>query len=177
MIVYLIGFMGSGKSTFGRRMASRSGWKFEDLDSLIENIEGRPVRDIFKESGEDYFREVEATALRNIPEGDNIVIACGGGTPCYKDNMAFMNRAGVTVYLKHDAATLTGRLTNARKVRPLLEGMDRGEMGKYINTKLAEREEWYNKAQLIIDGLKADPGKLMDIILFRPPYDNEPGQY
>ncbi len=171
MIIYLIGFMGSGKSTFGKRMASRAGWEFEDLDLKIENIEGKTIADIFKESGEDYFRELEAQTLRSNPEGTNIVVACGGGTPCFKDNMEYMNRAGVTVYLKHDAATLANRLGNARKVRPLLEGMDQAEMREYIDVKLAEREEWYNKAQLIIDGLKADPGKLMDIILLKPPYD------
>ncbi|MEA1886239.1 MAG: shikimate kinase [Bacteroidota bacterium] len=168
MIVYLIGFMGSGKSTFGKRMASRAGWKFEDLDSLIENIEGRPVRNIFTESGEDYFREIEAGILRDVPRHENIVVACGGGTPCYKDNMEFMNRSGVTVYLKHNVQTLAHRLKNAKKIRPLLEGMNPSEMGKYISTKLAEREEWYNKSQLIIDGLKADPGNLMDIILSHP---------
>ncbi|MBN1388146.1 MAG: shikimate kinase [Bacteroidales bacterium] len=171
MIIYLIGFMGSGKSTFGKRMASRSGWNFEDLDTLIANIEGKTVRDIFKESGEEYFREIEAKVLRNIPAGDNIVIACGGGTPCHKGNMEFMNQAGVTVYLKLDVATLAHRLKNTRKVRPLLEGMEQEEMEEYIKTTLTQREECYNKAQLIIDGLKADPGKLMDIVLFRPPYN------
>jgi shikimate kinase len=171
MIIYLIGFMGSGKSTFGKRMASRSGWNFEDLDALIEDSEGRTVRDIFKESGENYFREAEAAVLRSITSDDNIIIACGGGTPCYEGNMEFMNGTGVTVYLKHDAATLSHRLKNARKVRPLLEGMEQGEMEEYIKTTLTEREKWYNKAQFIIDGLKADPGKLMDILMYQPPND------
>lgn len=163
--------MGSGKSTFGKRMASRAGWKFEDLDVIIEYTENRTITDIFKESGEYYFREIEAKTLRSIPEGSNIVVACGGGTPCFMDNMEYMNRVGVTVYLKHDAATLTNRLSNARAVRPLLVGMDQVEIKEYIHAKLAEREEWYNKAQLIIDGTKADPGRLMDIILHQPPYD------
>lgn len=171
MTIYLIGFMGSGKSTFGKRMASRAGWKFEDLDSLIENIEGRSVRNIFLESGENYFREIEASTLRGISKDDNIVVACGGGTPCYKDNMKFMNQSGVTIYLKHNVQTLAHRLKNAKKVRPLLERMNPEEMEQYISAKLAERERWYNKSQLIIDGLKADPGKLIDIILFHPPYD------
>jgi len=170
MNVYLIGFMGSGKSTLGRRMASREGWKFEDLDSLIEKAEGKPVMQIFRESGEEYFRKIEAATLKSIKEEGNIVIACGGGTPCYKDNMEYMNGEGVTVYIKHNAATLFSRLTRAKKIRPLLEGMSTEEMKEYIKQKLGEREKWYGKAQLIIDGLKADPGKIMDIILLRPPY-------
>lgn len=172
MIVYLVGFMGSGKSTFGRRMASRAGWIFEDLDSLIENIEGRSVEKIFKESGEDYFRKVESEELRSISGESNMVIACGGGTPCFMDNMEYMNQSGVTVYLKHNLATLAQRLANAKKSRPLIQGMNKWEMDRYIKEKLAEREKWYNKAKLIVDGLKADPGKLMDIILFSPPNDD-----
>ncbi|HCC71016.1 MAG TPA: shikimate kinase [Bacteroidales bacterium] len=171
MIVYLIGFMGSGKSTLGRRMASRAGWRFKDLDYLIEDADGRSVQDIFQQSGEEYFRKIEARTLRSLKTADNIVLACGGGTPCDKDNMAFMNREGVTVYLKHDPATLYHRLSKAKKLRPLLAGMHPDEMKDYIRITLDERENWYNKAQFIIDGLKADPGKIMDIILSYPPYN------
>lgn len=169
MKVYLIGFMGSGKSTFGRRMASRAGWDFTDLDTLIETREGRSVENIFREAGEDYFREVEARTLRQIAPDNNIVIACGGGTPCYRDNMEYMNNTGLTVYLKLNTATLFRRLANARKVRPLIKDMSRDELENYISTKLAEREINYNKSRIIIDGLKADPGKLIEIILSHPP--------
>ncbi|MDT8401890.1 MAG: shikimate kinase [Bacteroidales bacterium] len=170
MIVYLIGFMGSGKSTFGRRMASRAGWEFADLDLLIENTEGRSVEDIFRDPGEEYFRDIEARTLRQIPLDNNMVIACGGGTPSYRDNMEYMNSKGVTVYLKHDVATLLHRLARAKKVRPLIKDMSSESLENYISKKLAEREINYNKARLIIDGLKADPGRLMDIILSHPPY-------
>ena len=173
MTVYLIGFMGSGKSTFGKRMAARAEWQFADLDSIIENAEGRTVDQIFSASEEDYFRQIESQTLRSIPHDGNHVIACGGGTPCYKDNMEYMNNTGITVYLKHDAATLVHRLAKAKKVRPLLKNMSPGDLKKYIVAKLAEREEYYNKARIIIDGLRADPGKLMDIIISHPPYNEE----
>ncbi len=173
MTVYLIGFMGSGKSTFGKRMASRVEWKFADLDSMIENAEDRTVDEIFSVSGEDYFRQIEALTLRSIPHEDDIIIACGGGTPCYKDNMEYMNSTGITVYLKHDARTLIHRLVTVKKTRPLLKDMSSENLENHIVTKLAEREEHYNKARLIIDGLRADPGRLMDIILSHPPYSEE----
>ena len=177
MTVFLIGFMGSGKSTLGRRMASRSGWRFEDLDTLIEQFEGRTVEEIFRESGEDYFRKVEAETLRRIKPEENIIIACGGGTPCFKDNMKYMNSSGVTIYLKHEVRTLANRLRNARKIRPLLKGMDEDSMVEYISVKLAEREQFYSKAKLIIDGMKADPGRMMEIIQSVPPYNHEGYQY
>lgn len=177
MVVYMIGFMASGKSTLGKRLASTAGWKFYDLDSRIEDMEGRTVADIFSQSGEDYFREVETDALRNMPDDKDMVIACGGGTPCYKDNMDFMNKTGVTVYLKLDVATLGQRLINARKNRPLLSDMGQDELLQYIEGLLAIREKWYRKSQLIVDGMKAEPGRLAELITYLPPYNRGQGQY
>jgi shikimate kinase len=164
MTVYLLGFMGSGKSTFGKRLASGAGWGFIDLDSLIEDAEGKSIEEIFRVSGEDYFRDVEAAALRSISMDQNVVIACGGGTPCYRDNMDYMNRSGLTVYIRLDARSLANRLLNAKKTRPLLKDMDDRQLEEYITAKLAEREEYYNRSRILIDGLRTDPGKLMEII-------------
>ena len=86
--------------------------------------------------------------------------------------MDYMNQSGITVYLKHSPATIAQRLAIAKKIRPLIQGMNKWEMERYIKEKLAEREEWYNKAKLIVDGLKADPGKLMEIVLSKPPNDD-----
>ncbi|MDZ7737539.1 MAG: shikimate kinase [Bacteroidales bacterium] len=168
MTVYMIGFMGSGKSTLGKRLASSAGWKFYDLDSRIEDKEGRTVADIFTQDGEDYFREAEAAALRNMPDDKDMVVACGGGTPCYKDNMDFMNKTGVTVYLKLDVETLAQRLMNARKSRPLIRGMAQDELLKYIDGLLAEREKFYKRSQLIVDGMKAEPGRLVELLTSLP---------
>ncbi len=177
MTVYMIGFMGSGKSTLGKRLASSAGWKFYDLDSRIEEKEGRTVADIFTKDGEDYFRAAEAAALRNMPDDKDMVVACGGGTPCYKDNMDFMNNTGVTVYLKLDVATLGQRLMNARKNRPLVSDMDQDELLKYIERLLALREKWYKRSQLIVDGIKAEPGRLAELITSLPPYNRAQDQY
>jgi len=164
MTVYLLGFMGSGKSTFGKRLASGAGWEFIDLDSLIEDTEGKSIEEIFRVSGEDYFRDVESAALRSISMDQNVVIACGGGTPCYRDNMDYMNRNGMTVYIRLDARSLANRLLNAKKTRPLLKDMDNRQLEEYITAKLAEREVYYNRSRILIDGLRADPMKLMEII-------------
>lgn len=177
MTVYMIGFMGSGKSTLGKRLASAAGWKFYDLDSMVEDMESRTVTDIFQTSGEEYFREAEAAALRALPDERDMVIACGGGTPCYKDNMDFMNKTGVTVYLKLEVAELAQRLMNAKKNRPLLREMDHGELLKYIERKLAEREKWYNRSHLIVDGMKAEPGRLLELITYLPPCNRAQDQY
>ena len=163
--------MGSGKSTLGKRMAARAGWLFEDLDSRIEKAEGRSVDSIFSESGEDYFRNIEASELRKITDNKNIIIACGGGTPCFGDNMDFMNDKGTTIYIKHNTATLRQRIYNAKKLRPLVRGMDENELDAYIREKLSEREKWYNRAKIIVDGLKAEPGRLVDLITSQPPYN------
>ena len=173
MTVYLLGFMGSGKSTFGKRLASGAGWEFVDLDSLIEHAEDKSIEEIFALSGEDYFRDVEAASLRHIPLDQDMVVACGGGTPCHRDNMEYMNRTGITVYIRHNAGTLMHRLVNAKKTRPLLKDMNDQDLEEYITATLAEREKYYNKARIIVDGLKADPGKLMEIILDYPANNQE----
>ncbi len=106
-----------------------------------------------------------------------MVIACGGGSPCYKDNMDFMNKTGVTVYLKLEVTTLVQRLMNAKKNRPLVRGMEQGELLKYIERTLAEREKWYNRSRLIVDGMKAEPGRLLELITYLPPCNHAQGQY
>lgn len=171
MTVYMIGFMGSGKSTLGRQLALQSGWQFRDLDLLIEKAEGRTVPQIFKESGEEYFRKIEAAVLRNMPAGTDTVVACGGGTPCYKDNMEYMNRSGITIYLKLDARLLTERLLKAKKIRPLIRKMKPDELEKYVNDLLDSREDYYNRASLIVDGLVAAPDKLRSLIISYDAYN------
>ncbi|HQB87139.1 MAG TPA: shikimate kinase, partial [Bacteroidales bacterium] len=97
--IFLIGFMGSGKTTTGKKLASRLSWKFIDLDEFIEEDKGMPVAEIFETQGEDWFRTVEAEALRTVTKAGNTVISTGGGTPCFYENMEFMLQNGLTVYL------------------------------------------------------------------------------
>lgn len=177
MIIYLVGFMGSGKSTLGRRLAARAGWTFMDLDTMIEQEEGMTVTRIFKEKGEAYFRELESKVLRDTEGMKDVVIACGGGTPCHGDNMDFMNNAGLSIYLKLAAKALFERLHNAKVTRPLLEGMSADELKVYIEQKLEEREKWYLRSKMVVDALSTDPGTLLKIILYEPPYNRGRDQY
>src|SRR4030042_3928468 len=99
-LIYIIGFMGSGKSTAGKRLASALGWSFVDLDRKIEEFAGKTIPQIFSQDGEDYFRKIEADVLRSAGKLMKTVISTGGGTPCHGENMDFMVKTGVTVYLK-----------------------------------------------------------------------------
>lgn len=149
--IYLIGFMGSGKSTTGRRLAGYLSWSFVDLDELIEKKAGMKIRDIFSEKGEEFFRVSEAEALKETESISNAVIATGGGAPCFGENMKFMLANGLTIYLKLPPDKLKERLAKSGGKRPLLQGIDNENLEEYISGKLREREKWYSSAKLIID--------------------------
>src|SRR3990167_8924111 len=110
MIIYLIGFMGSGKSSCGEKLAQELNIHFTDLDTELEKKTGLSVAELFTQKGEPWFREQEHSLLRQVSERDDQVIACGGGTPCFYDNMEFMNSHGITVYLKMSVKGLLERL-------------------------------------------------------------------
>jgi len=154
--IYLIGFMGSGKSTTGRRLASHLKWTFIDLDELIEKSAGMKISNIFSEKGEDHFRQMEHKALRNTENITNAVISTGGGTPCFMDNMDFMLKTGLTIYLRLSPENLKSRLVRGSDKRPLLKDIDRKELTDYIKSKLLEREKWYMKAELVTEGFDVD---------------------
>ena len=121
--VYLIGFMGSGKTTTGLKLASLLGWEFKDLDKNIEENTGMTIPEIFSHHGEAYFREVESRILRSVEPVKNTVISTGGGTPCYSDNMDFMLNTGLTIYLKLNAGQLKSRLSDSNGERPLIKDL------------------------------------------------------
>ena len=120
-IVYIIGFMGSGKSTAGKKLASLLGWSFIDLDKKIEEHTGKTIPEIFSQHGENYFRNVEAEVLRSLESQTKTVISTGGGTPCHGDNMDFMLETGLTLYLKLTSDQLKSRLSESKGERPLLK--------------------------------------------------------
>ncbi len=153
--------MGSGKSTLGRRAATRMAFNFLDLDEEIEKRESRKIPDIFRENGEAYFREVEAALLREVGsiDGDTI-IACGGGTPCFADNMDYMNNVGITVYLKLSPEAICSRLESAKTVRPLIKDKKGDVLLDYVRTALDKREQYYTISQFTINGLGASPGDI-----------------
>ena len=150
MKIFLIGFMGAGKSFFGKLWADDKGIPFYDLDTLIEEEERMTIEEIFSTNGEDYFREREAAALRNTDKFENAVIACGGGTPCYFDNMQWMNKNGVTVFLNETEENIYKHLRNDKKVRPLIINEDEGSIQSFIKNKLAARVSHYNESQVIL---------------------------
>lgn len=164
MIVYLLGFMGSGKSSIGKKLSMKLGWDFADLDQVIEDGEGRSISEIFDKHGETAFRKMESEYLRRITSGRNTIIACGGGTPCFFENMAFMNENGLTVYIKMDVISLKNRLVNSKKERPLIRDIQDDQLIKYLSDKLAERDRFYLQSKIIFGGLNVDINRLMNII-------------
>ncbi|MFT3980154.1 MAG: shikimate kinase [Ferruginibacter sp.] len=161
--VFLLGFMGSGKTHWGKLWSQQLQLPFSDLDHLIEANEQLSVADIFEKKGEDYFREKEAAALRSIPLR-NAFISCGGGTPCFLDNMDWMNQAGITVFLEASPRYLLNNILREPQVRPLLKNMNEAEMLFFIETKLQERNVFYKQAQLILPAEEAGPESLQQII-------------
>lgn len=165
MRIFLVGFMGCGKSTTGRRLARELGARFVDLDREVEMTEGASLMDIFRYEGEEVFRGYERAALERVCEGEgSVVVATGGGTPCYGDNMEYMNARGLTVYLRHSAGQLAQRLSVSHNPRPLLRGKSEAELYAYVREKLSEREEVYMSSTLIIEGLSRNIKPLVEII-------------
>lgn len=152
-VIFLTGFMGSGKTVTGRLLASRLGYDFLDLDDWIEKKEGRTISRIFASEGESGFRELEQKALYEMGSRERIVIACGGGTPCYSDNMEWMNKRGVTVFLNPSMRVLAERLLAGQDHRPLIRGLDREGLFSFIESRLKERMPYYTQARLQLVGV------------------------
>ncbi len=149
--IFLIGFMGSGKTTLGKALARKLGVDFIDLDLYIEARYHKTVREIFSESGEEKFRQIEKTLLYEVADFENVVIAAGGGTPCFFDNIDYMNAHGICVYLKASTEELCKRLICGRESRPLLRGKSDEELRLFIDQTVARRETYYTRATLHFD--------------------------
>ena len=139
--------MGAGKSTFGRALARDLGREFHDLDAYIEARFRKKVADIFDERGEEGFRVMERNMLHEVAEFDDAVIAVGGGTPCFFDNMEYMNSRAETIYLHADTPTLIAHIHMGKQKRPLIDGMDDDELREFIEKSMAEREKFYCMAR------------------------------
>lgn len=145
--IFLIGYMGCGKSTLGRNAGRLSGLEFIDLDKYIEARYHANIRDIFADRGEEGFRRIERDMLREVGSFNDVIIACGGGTPCFYDNMEFMNAAGTTVYLDTSIDKLHTRLMRGRHKRPLIADKDDDELRLFIVEALTKRLPFYARAQ------------------------------
>jgi shikimate kinase len=154
--VYIIGFMGSGKTTAGKKLATALGWSFIDLDNKIEEETGKTIPEIFKEYGEEYFRDTETKVLRNLKCQKDTVISTGGGAPCHSGNMNFMIDTGLTIYLKLTPGQLCSRLSDSDGARPLIMNLDRESLRAFIKEKLSEREKCYRMAAMTVRGLDLD---------------------
>lgn len=149
--IILIGYMGSGKTTVGRQLALALSRTFYDLDWYIEMRYHRTVAQLFAEKGEEGFRELERNMLHEAAEFEDIVLSCGGGTPCFFDNMDYIRSVGESVYLKATPEVLAQHLKMRKVERPLLQGKSEDELLDFIRTSLKEREPYYLKAEHIID--------------------------
>lgn len=150
-LLFLVGMPGSGKSTEGKKLSKFLGWNFVDLDRLIENEIGSSISNIFETEGEAYFRAVEKKALHQCFELNHTVIACGGGTPCFSDNMDEINKHGISIYLKANSAFLCSRIHDNNVTRPMFKGLVEDEILQKVQNLLQTREGFYRKAQLIIE--------------------------
>lgn len=149
--ILLIGYMGAGKTTIGKALSDEMNIPFYDLDWYIEARMHRNIKQLFEERGEEGFRKIEQAMLHEVAENENVIIACGGGTPCFFDNMDYMNRQGTTVYLKAIPEVLYAHLKMGKTIRPLLLGKTEEEIGQLIVRQVAERESYYLKAKYVLN--------------------------
>lgn len=145
--VILLGYMCAGKSTIGRNLAKELNRQFYDLDWYIEERYHKRIPQIFEEKGEDGFRDLERRMLHEAAEFEDIVLACGGGTPCFFDNMDYMNGCAVTVFLKASTEIIKKHLQLSHTVRPLLQGKNEAELTEFIEKQMEERLPYYSCAQ------------------------------
>lgn len=150
-VKFLIGFMGSGKSHWGQIWAEKYKLPFIDLDHEIEVEMGLSIEKIFEQHGENEFRRLETAHLRKIKSNEGVIIACGGGTPCFSDNMDWMLDHGAVIYLKASSGYLQKRVLNEKSKRPLLKKLNESDLLYFIQNKLAEREPVYQRAHVIMD--------------------------
>lgn len=149
--IILIGYMGAGKTTIGKALAREIGLDFYDLDDYIEGRFRKRIADIFAERGEEGFREIERRMLREVAEFEDVVISCGGGTPCFFDNMEYMNAHGETVFLDATPEVLKNHLLMGKTVRPLIQGKTPEELTTYIEQSLKTRLPFYRQAKHIVN--------------------------
>lgn len=152
MRIYLVGYMGSGKTTLAKKLASDSSYDFIDLDETFEKQYKITISDFFAKYGEELFRKIESELLKKTVSFDNCVVATGGGTPCFFDNMDWMNDNGVTVFVKVSPKTAADRIFHSKHKRPITDGKDIDELIAFVEKHYAERLPFYEKAQILVKG-------------------------
>jgi shikimate kinase len=163
MKIFLVGFMGCGKSTKAKQLANLLDCSVIDIDAVIVEEQGMSINDYFAAHGEDAFRALEQNVLNTYRYPDTCVVATGGGLPCFFDNMEWMNENGITVYLEMTPPQLVSRL-GKREKRPLIKDMDDEQLLVFITNKLAERNPFYAKSRLIVNSFDLDAKDLLEQI-------------
>lgn len=166
MRVILLGYMGSGKSTVGKKLAKTLHYEFIDLDEYIVKKEGTSINEIFKNKGEIYFRKLEHNTLKEILiQNTNFVLALGGGTPCYGNNNQLINELSFSIYLKASIQELYSRLVKEKDDRPLIKNIEDDDLKEFIAKHLFERSEYYEKAKQIVSTDKKKTVQVVEEIM------------
>jgi shikimate kinase len=165
MLLYLVGYMGTGKTTIGQTIAGRLGYSFIDLDTLIEEKYKLTIVSFFKKFDEEVFRKVESETLKDTALTTDAVIATGGGTPCFYNNMEIINDNGISIYLRNSVETLYRRLVASKKKRPLLVGKSSPAILDLVKDQLAFREPFYLRSKIIVDCDFLNMNELINSIL------------
>lgn len=155
--------MGSGKTYWGRKLGEKLRLPFFDLDEQIESNEGKAISQIFAEQGEEYFRLLEKDTLHIITEShDSFIMATGGGTPCYFNNIEFMNKAGTSVWINTPVDVLHERLIKEKTSRPLIKNLNDDQLKGFIIKKFSDRKIYYEQAEMIVDESEKSIEKIIE---------------
>lgn len=165
MKIYLIGYMYSGKTTFGRKLANRLGYTFHDLDVAFEQRFHTTLPIFFARYGESAFRQLERQMLHATADMDDVVVSTGGGTPCHFDNMTWINAHGTSLYLETNPELIFARMETSRKQRPTLSHMTPEERIDFIVRQLADRQEYYRQANLCVPADNPDADKIISLLI------------
>lgn len=151
MLIFIVGFMGCGKSTIGKRVARRIGYGFADTDAMIEAAAGKKIPEIFCQQGEAFFREQERAIIAGFDPDSDVIVATGGGAPCTEENLETMQRLGKLIYFRMSPERLFARLKEGREKRPKIASLNDKELMEYIRETLSQRERFYSQATMTID--------------------------
>lgn len=162
--VFLVGMMGSGKSYWAEKLKKKLKVPAYDLDGLVEMMEEKTIKEIFEEDGEDYFRKAEAKMLRLFSEKKQFILSVGGGTACYNDNIKWMNKQGITIWIDEPVEVLSERLAKEKSHRPLIKDLDDEALGQFLTDKLQERNSFYEQCTYRITGKELSENTLAKLI-------------
>ena len=164
MRIILIGYMGSGKSTMGKKIARLLNLRFIDSDKEISEQFGKSIPELFATEGEEKFRALEQSFIRSLPKEEDFVLSTGGGLPCYNHLIEELNALGTTVYLSHPVKELVNRLLKSKTKRPIIEGKSEEELIAFVTKHLNERIPCYSKAHFTVPRSISKPAQLLDFI-------------